>query len=153
MQLNQYFGRMVKIISSEGGDIFKFAGDALIVLWPESDDLQAVCRRAAQCAPQFQTELHEAKVNTLTLLPRMLACVRWRVIGVFAFFSIPLFLSSVFFLRSEVRERVNVHSRMSTETTCHIDTLVGRKCVPKCQSRHRGWHGQHLAHGRRFESC
>ena len=155
MQLNQYFGRMVKIISSEGGDIFKFAGDALIVLWPESDDLQAVCRRAAQCALQFQTELHEAKVNTLTLLPRMWEhCVcKMESYRSLCFFSIPLFLSSVFFLRSEVRERVNVHSRISTETTCHIDTLVGRKCVPKCQSRHRGWHGQHLAHGRRFESC
>ena len=54
---------MVKIISSEGGDIFKFAGDALIVLWPESDDLQATCRRAAQCAIQFQAELHQAKVT------------------------------------------------------------------------------------------
>ncbi|CAM9293277.1 unnamed protein product, partial [Ectocarpus sp. 12 AP-2014] len=41
--LNSYFGQMVRIIASEGGDVFKarrkrlrsrFAGDALIVLWP-----------------------------------------------------------------------------------------------------------------------
>ncbi|KAK7240394.1 hypothetical protein SO694_00115085 [Aureococcus anophagefferens] len=30
---------MNKIISGNGGDIFKFAGDAMIVLWPPSDDL------------------------------------------------------------------------------------------------------------------
>ena len=89
MQLNQYFGRMVKIISSEGGDIFKFAGDALIVLWPESEDLQAVCRRAAQCALQFQTELHQAKVKTITLLPRVRGyCLcKMKRYGVFAIFQ------------------------------------------------------------------
>ncbi|CAM9326058.1 unnamed protein product, partial [Hapterophycus canaliculatus] len=32
--LNSYFGQMVRIIASEGGDVFKFVGDALIVLWP-----------------------------------------------------------------------------------------------------------------------
>ncbi|CAM9507822.1 unnamed protein product, partial [Phaeothamnion confervicola] len=32
--LNAYFGQMVRIIASEGGDVFKFAGDAMIVLWP-----------------------------------------------------------------------------------------------------------------------
>lgn len=30
VQLNAYFGQMVRIIASEGGDIFKFAGDAMI---------------------------------------------------------------------------------------------------------------------------
>jgi hypothetical protein len=32
--LNAYFGRMIKIIMDFGGDIVKFAGDALLVIWP-----------------------------------------------------------------------------------------------------------------------
>lgn len=35
--INKYFQMMVKIISSGGGDVLKFAGDAMIVLWPEDD--------------------------------------------------------------------------------------------------------------------
>ena len=37
--LNSYFSQMNKIISGNGGDIFKFAGDAMIVLWPPGEDL------------------------------------------------------------------------------------------------------------------
>lgn len=42
--LNSYFGQMVRIIAGEGGDIFKFAGDAMIVLWPDVDDVQVGAR-------------------------------------------------------------------------------------------------------------
>lgn len=59
--LNSYFGQMAKLIAAEGGDIFKFAGDAMIVLWPDVDDLQTRARRAGQCALAIQSELHEAK--------------------------------------------------------------------------------------------
>mmetsp|Transcript_9271 Transcript_9271/g.32672 ORF Transcript_9271/g.32672 Transcript_9271/m.32672 type:complete len:2305 (-) Transcript_9271:160-7074(-) len=59
--LNSYFGQMAKLIAAEGGDIFKFAGDAMIVLWPDVDDLQTRARRAGQCALAIQRELHEAK--------------------------------------------------------------------------------------------
>ncbi|KAH8063585.1 adenylate cyclase [Aureococcus anophagefferens] len=45
--LNSYFSQMNKIISGNGGDIFKFAGDAMIVLWPPSDDLGDLARRGA----------------------------------------------------------------------------------------------------------
>ena len=53
---------MVKTISSQGGDIFKFAGDAVLVLWPESDNIKETCRRAVQCAISFQQELNEAEL-------------------------------------------------------------------------------------------
>lgn len=33
-ELNSYFGRMIDIITSHGGDIVKFAGDALTAIWP-----------------------------------------------------------------------------------------------------------------------
>eukprot|EP00752_Nemacystus_decipiens_P003083 g2855.t2 len=84
--LNAYFGQMVKIIASEGGDVFKFAGDALIVLWPpparealtdiatngrekESGEREGTTpmerrvRRAAQCAFAIQEELHDAELT------------------------------------------------------------------------------------------
>jgi len=32
--LNRYMELLVKAIGKSGGDIFKFAGDALIALWP-----------------------------------------------------------------------------------------------------------------------
>ena len=35
-KLNAYFVRIIRIIGSQGGDIFKFAGDAMIVLWPKT---------------------------------------------------------------------------------------------------------------------
>ena len=53
--LNSYFAQMNKIISGGGGDIIKFAGDAMIVLWPDSEDSMEIrCQRAAQAAIQIQ---------------------------------------------------------------------------------------------------
>ena len=62
--LNSYFSQMVKALSSEGGDIFKFAGDAMIVLWPPSDEpMGSLLRRAAQCAIAIQKALHKADLE------------------------------------------------------------------------------------------
>ena len=59
--LNSYFSQVVKIIGSEGGDVFKFAGDAMIVLWPISTKSESIkgrlfdiTRRAIQCAVRVQ---------------------------------------------------------------------------------------------------
>src|SRR5438067_2061942 len=32
--LNAYFGRLIEIITGHGGDVVKFAGDALLAFWP-----------------------------------------------------------------------------------------------------------------------
>src|SRR5512147_653869 len=32
--LNEYFGQLIDIIHSYGGDVVKFAGDAVIAVWP-----------------------------------------------------------------------------------------------------------------------
>ena len=42
--LNNYLAQMIKRISKNGGDICKFAGDAIIVLWPleETMDIRLV---------------------------------------------------------------------------------------------------------------
>ncbi|CAN0362830.1 unnamed protein product, partial [Ectocarpus fasciculatus] len=83
--LNSYFGQMVRIIASEGGDVFKFAGDALIVLWPPptrealtdisikgrekegeregTTPMERRVRRAAQCAFAIQESLHDAELT------------------------------------------------------------------------------------------
>lgn len=51
--INRYMELMVKEIGRSGGDIFKFAGDAMIVVWPppkEEWQLQQTCRQAVQAA-------------------------------------------------------------------------------------------------------
>ncbi len=63
-QLNSYFEQLVRLIAAQGGDVFKFAGDALIVLWPESkEDLATRTRRAAQCALDIQKNLDRAELS------------------------------------------------------------------------------------------
>ena len=57
-----YFKNQVTMIGKNGGDIFKFAGDALLVIWPETggkekEDSQYLCRRAIQCALEIQNKL------------------------------------------------------------------------------------------------
>eukprot|EP01084_Bolivina_argentea_P223162 377621_1 len=46
--INRYFEQLVKLIRGEGGDIIKFAGDAIFVLWPESHEqkLHSACHCA-----------------------------------------------------------------------------------------------------------
>ena len=46
---------MIKQISKNGGDICKFAGDAIIVLWPLEESMETRCLRAAQAS----LEIHE----------------------------------------------------------------------------------------------
>ena len=61
--LNQYFGLMVKIVMKHGGDVIKFAGDAMIVLWPPAaESMVTRARRAVQCSMEIQTKLHRMKL-------------------------------------------------------------------------------------------
>ena len=57
---------MNRIISKSGGDVFKFAGDAMIVLWPPADEgdvfgLEENARRAVQCAAEIQAVSRKAR--------------------------------------------------------------------------------------------
>ncbi|MCB0163808.1 MAG: adenylate/guanylate cyclase domain-containing protein, partial [Anaerolineae bacterium] len=64
--LNDYFGHLIEIIASHGGDVVKFAGDALIALFPAFDDadqpqpalLPQATRLAAQCSLTAQQHLN-----------------------------------------------------------------------------------------------
>lgn len=58
--LNTYFGRLIRRITDHGGDVVKFAGDALIALWPAPSDehLRQAVHRAAQCGLAVQEQLN-----------------------------------------------------------------------------------------------
>ncbi|KAF4046339.1 Pleckstrin homology domain-containing protein [Phytophthora infestans] len=62
--LNSYFEQLLRLVSSAGGDVFKFAGDAMLIFWPESkeDTMDSLLRRALQCALRIQSHLHEAEL-------------------------------------------------------------------------------------------
>ena len=43
--MNRYMEGLVKGLSKYGGDIIKFIGDALIVVWPRSNEGLQICAR------------------------------------------------------------------------------------------------------------
>ena len=64
--LNRYMEQLINIIGKNGGDIFKFAGDALLVIWPRTDgtSLEESCRRALQCAITIKSKLHKLDMGS-----------------------------------------------------------------------------------------
>lgn len=67
--LNDYFGQLTALIAEHGGDVVKFAGDALLAVWPASEsgqNLREMTLRAAQCGLVAQKELsnYQASANT-----------------------------------------------------------------------------------------
>ena len=58
--LNTYFTRMISLIEAEGGEVVKFSGDAVTVVFPAVDEpLNAATRRAKQAADAMQTAMME----------------------------------------------------------------------------------------------
>jgi class 3 adenylate cyclase len=59
--ISDYFGCLAEVIIAHGGDIVKFAGDAMLALWPATADetLAVATRRAAQCALEVQSALRD----------------------------------------------------------------------------------------------
>ncbi|HVS31911.1 MAG TPA: adenylate/guanylate cyclase domain-containing protein [Thermoanaerobaculia bacterium] len=57
--LNAYFGRLIAVVTGHGGDVVKFAGDALLAFWPVEDD-QAALDRAAHIAARCALQIQEA---------------------------------------------------------------------------------------------
>lgn len=62
--LNTYFGELIALTTAHGGDVVKFAGDALLVLWPTTthETLSQVTYYAAQCALTMTHSLNQYKV-------------------------------------------------------------------------------------------
>lgn len=66
--LNNYFGKLIDLILENGGDVVKFAGDALIALWPaEGDSLRPATLQAAVCGQQIQNALHDYEAEGVRL--------------------------------------------------------------------------------------
>ncbi len=73
--LNAYFGRLISTINSHGGDIIKFAGDAMLAVWPAVDGAAlAECQRAAlQCGLAAHAALRDFKAPDGTKLALKIA--------------------------------------------------------------------------------
>jgi len=63
--LNAFFTQLTDLIFAHGGDVVKFAGDALLALWP--GELSEATRRATQCALAVQAALHNYPAENHTL--------------------------------------------------------------------------------------
>ena len=66
--LNSFYKELVDIVVAHGGDIIKFAGDAVTVVWftdseskkdPFCPDMATACRRACECSLELHQKLHE----------------------------------------------------------------------------------------------
>jgi class 3 adenylate cyclase/tetratricopeptide (TPR) repeat protein len=89
--LNTYFGQLIDLISTHGGEVVKFAGDALLALWPvqtedggrktdeelppssvvrlaQRSSLSEATHCAAQCALAIQAQLHNYEADEKTRL-------------------------------------------------------------------------------------
>ncbi len=57
--LDEFFGCAIACIEAHGGDVARFAGDALLVIWPDASEksLELATRRAAACALDLQSLL------------------------------------------------------------------------------------------------
>ncbi len=62
--INRYMEGLIKCIAKYGGDIIKFVGDAMIVVWPRGEDesLQTTIRKAVQSALEIQAELNNKRI-------------------------------------------------------------------------------------------
>lgn len=62
--LNGYFGRLIAIIEAHGGDVVKFAGDALTAVWSqEQPGIRDAALRALDCALTVQRDLHGYQIS------------------------------------------------------------------------------------------
>ncbi len=74
--LNDYFGQLTALIAEHGGDVVKFAGDALLAIWPvgKTDaDARTAVLRAAQCGMVAQKELSNYQASASTRLSMRMA--------------------------------------------------------------------------------
>ncbi len=68
--LNDFYGQWIEIIKSYGGDIIKFAGDGLLVIW-EDDNLETAALHAAQAALDASEQLAGFRAGQSTLSTRI----------------------------------------------------------------------------------
>ncbi len=72
--LNDYFGRLIDLVEGHGGDVVKFAGDALIAIWTDQstgESLDRLAAAACQCALQGQSAVRGYRAEQVALSMRM----------------------------------------------------------------------------------
>lgn len=72
--LNQYFGLLIRRVHEHGGDVVKFAGDALLAFWPVNqvwDTLEAAAQGAARCGLAVQSALGDFQEGPIALKLRI----------------------------------------------------------------------------------
>ncbi len=78
--LNDYFGKIIDVIDEYGGDVVKFAGDALMIIWPLSlDTTDSISEenkrqwtlRAAECSLKIREQLLDFKTEEGSLYLKM----------------------------------------------------------------------------------
>jgi class 3 adenylate cyclase len=66
--VNNYLGKLLRIVAVYGGDVLKFAGDAVLIVWEHSDEAllprNVLC--AAQCALEMQHKAGEHLIENTT---------------------------------------------------------------------------------------
>jgi class 3 adenylate cyclase/tetratricopeptide (TPR) repeat protein len=60
--LNDCFGLLVELVGEHGGEVVKFAGDALLAIWPTDGDTAGVTAWAARCALAMQQSLQHSEL-------------------------------------------------------------------------------------------
>ena len=68
--LNDFYGQWINIIKTYGGDIIKFAGDGLLVIW-QYNNLEKATLLAAQTALEARKKLENFRVGGSTLSTRI----------------------------------------------------------------------------------
>jgi class 3 adenylate cyclase len=64
--VNNYLSRLLDIVRDHGGDVVKFAGDAVLVVWQgEEKDVELNVMCAAQCVVRPQAGWHQSKERQL----------------------------------------------------------------------------------------
>lgn len=66
--INGYFSKLIERIHHHGGDVLKFAGDALLCMFShKEEDMQTLTLRAVQCGLDIQTDLQVYEANGVRL--------------------------------------------------------------------------------------
>jgi class 3 adenylate cyclase len=136
--VNNYLGRLLRIASVYGGDVVKFAGDAVLIVWEHPDEAllphNVLC--AAQCALEMQHKAGEHLIENNSLCFRIHCGI-----------SCGIFESDVFEASAHVNMQRLFHS-VGGEALSEIGDLVasaqpGEVCVSAQASGCMGRHGQY----------
>ncbi len=73
--LNQYLDRIAEPVTEHGGEILKFIGDAVLAIFPQTDDVDDdACERALKAAVQAQKAMADLNVERASFGQDQIAC-------------------------------------------------------------------------------